>query len=144
MPKTATAAQERWRAILADWHASGLSGAEYCRRNNLRYSNFRNWTKRLKFLDRIEQNTDAPRARKRINQAAIEARRKQAVEARARRERVVEFAEAQVVETLRQPGEEPADVEPLRILFAGGATIEVTSNTSLDLLGSVIALLGRT
>jgi hypothetical protein len=41
----------RWRDLLAQWQASGLSGAGFCRENDLSYYQFKYWLKRIRSLE---------------------------------------------------------------------------------------------
>jgi hypothetical protein len=54
-------AEWQWRNLLKDWDASGLSGAEYCRRKGITYSQFRDWRieirKRNSEIEEIEQKS---------------------------------------------------------------------------------------
>jgi transposase len=43
--------EQRWRQLLADYRASSLNGAEYCRQNGITYSLFKDWQKKLKTRD---------------------------------------------------------------------------------------------
>ena len=40
-----------WREMIADWHSSGLSQAEFCRRHGMKRDNLSNWVRRLKVRD---------------------------------------------------------------------------------------------
>lgn len=46
-PVTAEQRRERWRQAVRQWRSSGLSQAEFCRREGLRYSQFAWWKRRL-------------------------------------------------------------------------------------------------
>jgi excisionase family DNA binding protein len=42
---------EHWRRVIADWENTGLNGADYCRRRDIPYSQFKDWLKRLRRED---------------------------------------------------------------------------------------------
>ena len=54
---------EYWRRMLADWEASGLSQAEFCRRRELKAVTFAWWKRRLRNGDgaRFVHTVRAPR-----------------------------------------------------------------------------------
>lgn len=55
-----------WRNVLKDWDASGLNGAEYCRKKGIVYSQFRDWRieirKRNVELEEAEQQEPSEKA----------------------------------------------------------------------------------
>ncbi len=44
-------AECHWRAVLKDWDATGLNGAQYCRERGITYSQFRDWRIELRKRD---------------------------------------------------------------------------------------------
>jgi transposase-like protein len=65
--------QQQWQNIINDFTESGLSGAQFCKQNDIRYASFSKWRKRLtqnrnpleqsasSFIDlgQLTDNTDA-------------------------------------------------------------------------------------
>lgn len=45
------AKEHHWRSVLKDWQASALNGAEYCRRDEINYSQFKDWQKIIRRRD---------------------------------------------------------------------------------------------
>lgn len=44
---TPTTSQPDWQQLLAEWQQSSLSGAEFCKRQNIVYHQFMYWKKKL-------------------------------------------------------------------------------------------------
>ena len=44
---TSTERRQHWKQQLADWHASRLSGAAFCKQQSLSYHQFTYWRKRV-------------------------------------------------------------------------------------------------
>ena|GEM_PF-825969 len=57
-----------WRKMIADWHSSGLSQAEFCRSQGIKRDSLSNWARRLKVRDaqsaRPKSTSRAPGKRK--------------------------------------------------------------------------------
>ena len=202
-------AKERyWRKVFADWNISALSGAEYCRRHEISYSQFQDWRKTLKRRDaEVEARTaelqrehrerlaarrkDAAQQAKRVESDLLtreEAAAYLGVEAqtlavwrttgryslpsvkvgrliRYRRsdldaflaartsdrspknsesnseaaQRAIEFAEVRIVDCDRGPA---LVTKPLEIVLPGGMTLRVADGCSMQLLASVMSVLG--
>ena len=144
------------RTILADWKASRLVGAEYCRRHGISYTQFRNWVNRHK---RRDSGTISAAIAKReakarsISRAKTVQRHQRVAKAKASRSksqatfaaehRVAEFAEVRLVETKRPlPSLSKQDnIGVLEIVLPTGIKLRLGSSCPLDLLSSVMLVL---
>jgi len=104
--------EQHWRLVMAEWRASGLSQAEYCRQRGIKYGQFTDWMQRIRKIDAIaEISTQRSMSRQLLAQKAnlpVQSLQEQTVQTRS-----VEFAEVQVVDSQRHDSEEasPATVE---------------------------------
>jgi len=135
--------ERRWRALLADWSRSGFSGAEYCRRNEVKYTLFADWKKKIK---RRDAEASGGEKKERASRHKISSRAKQrALPRRVDNEQAhgVEFAEVRVVERQEQPlvQKSRSGTGPLEIEFRSGTLIRVAEDCSLRLLSAVVSLL---
>lgn len=149
------AKERRWRGIIANWQASGISIAEFCRLNDLNYKSFCNWRKRIRDRDLgpdQAHGTNDKRVKRRAVRAARVAPRKSGTrhidtQAEPRRElRSVEFAEVKILDVAV-----PASLKPspgpgtslLEIVLPGGITLRPSVDCPMSLLSSVIAALEK-
>ncbi len=61
-----------WRQVLADWEASGLSQAEFCRQQDLKAVTFAWWKRRLKGSAGARSASGAPAAQSAGRSAFVE------------------------------------------------------------------------
>lgn len=129
--------ERHWRQVLVDWHATGLSGAEYCREKHLTYTQFNDWRKRLRKLDAEVENRNRHRRATAIPQGMTIRPPHQ------KPQRSVEFAEVQVVDREPQRAAMPIDKDAttLEVVFPDGVRLRLAAGCPTDLLSSVIALL---
>lgn len=128
------AKEHRWRQIIADQQASGLSVAEYCRQKGHRDSQFYDWQKTIRKRDAKVAAT---------NRERMSARAKRIVEnLKNEKARTGEFAEVQVTDRQRSTQDFPADeAAALEVVFASGTKVRLTTACSLELFASVVNLL---
>jgi hypothetical protein len=131
--------ERRWRQMFANWQTTGLSGAEYCRQNDLHYWEFNEWKRRMRKLDAQSEKGSSPRRHMspRAQQMAAKLRREQRVE------RSVEFAEVRMVdeEDPRPTLPKSEDVTALEVVFPNGTKLRLSAVCPLDLLSSVVSIL---
>jgi hypothetical protein len=139
-----TSAKERhWRGLIAESRGSGLSGAEYCRRKGIKYSQFADWQQRIRKIDTAAKRAvQSAMTRQRL--AATDKARAQASPGQSERQPSVEFAEVQVVDR-QLPRESKSalvtESAPLEIALPCGITLRLRCDCPSDFLASVIAVL---
>jgi hypothetical protein len=132
-----------WRKLLADWLATGLSGAEYCRRKGIRYTQFADWRKRIKQID-AKANGIMRSAKTQQRRIKKPKQRMHTSLPAGRQPRSVEFAEVKVVD-----GQVPDEAEPCHggdtaavdIILPSGITLRLSAGCSLSFLSSIISVL---
>ena len=138
--KSLDAAKERrWRQVLADWQATGLSGAEYCRQKDLVYTQFNDWRKRVRKLDAALVNSSPHRQRMAGRAQGLSMKLQQEQKA----QRAVEFAEVQLVEREHQAAAVPKteDAATLEAIFPNGTKLRISAGCPINFLSSVVNIL---
>ncbi len=156
MPQRDPALERRWRGIIANWQASEISIAEFCRLNDVNYKTFCNWRHRLRDRDldsgHAHSTKDKPTKRRvvRATRSATPAsgtpRRKDAGRESKRELRSVQFAEVKVVDHAApaNPESSPAlGTSLLEIVLPGGIKLRPSADCPISLLSSVIAALEK-
>lgn len=133
------AKERRWRQVFADWQTTGLSGAEYCRQKDLKYTQFNDWRKRVRKLDAECENGGPHRRRMAARAQGLAGKLQRQQEP----QRSVEFAEVQLVdpEDRRNHVPKTEDASTLEVIFLSGTKLRLAAGCPLDLLSSVIAVL---
>jgi len=108
MPLRDPALERRWREIIANWQASEISIAEFCRLNDINYKTFCNWRQRIRDRDlksaHAHSTNNKTRKRRAVlatrnaNQMSGTAQRADTSAESSRKVRSVEFAEVKVVD----------------------------------------------
>lgn len=131
--------EQRWRQVFADWQKTGLSGAEYCRQNDIIYTQFQDWRKQVRKLDAESENGSPYRRRMATRAQGIAAK----LERQRESERSVDFAQVHVVEREDRRNEVPKteDIAILELVFPSGTKLRLSAGCPLDLLSSVVAIL---
>ncbi len=150
------AKERRWREIIANWQASEISIAEFCRLNDFDYKSFCNWRKIIRNRDlgpvQAHGTKDKLTKRRAVRATHVAPRksgtpRRIDAHAEPRREsRSVEFAEVKVLDVAV-----PANLKPspglgtslLEIVLPGGITLRPGVDCPMSLLSSVIAALEK-
>lgn len=135
--------ERRWREVFVDWKASGLTGAEYCRRRRVEYSQFADWLKRVRRRDAQAARSAAERrsvgGRRQPEMRAHEKGRKQQVECLAEDTETCAFVPVRLAEHSQ---EEPKDrVTNLEVILRNGVVLRFNGECSLAFLSSFIPLL---
>ena len=112
------ARRERWRKVVAAWSHSGLSQAEYCRRENLHLATFNGWKQRL---GKAAPETAGP-------DPFVAVR--------------VQAAEERPEDARRSADVQPLDVVPLiEVVLRNGRTLRMGANIAADALSRLAAAL---
>lgn len=136
--------ERRWRALLADWSRSGFSGAEYCQRNEIRYTLFADWKRKIKRRDAEASDGEGKGKASRHQIGSRAKQRAQSRHAGSEQPHGVEFAEVRVVERQEQPPVQQSRTRitvPLEIVLPSGTLVRVAEDCPLQLLSSVVSLL---
>jgi hypothetical protein len=130
--------EQRWRQTFAVWQRTGLSGAEYCRQHDLKYSQWNDWQKRVRKLDAEAASGSANRR----SMATRAQRIADKLVQQQQPERLVDFAEVQVVDDVRpKSAVRSGDTAALEVVFASGTKLRLSADCPIELLSSVVALL---
>lgn len=119
-------AKERyWRGVIADWEASGLTGAEYCRRHEIGYWQFQHWRKRLPRKDAADVVPRSGKGRR--------------VKTQSHKEKSVEFLPVHLVdkpepETFKSPA-------TVKVVLRCGTVLRINSDCPPEFLSSIISVL---
>jgi hypothetical protein len=147
------AKERRWRGILANWQASGISISEYCRLHDIPYRDLTNWRRIIRARD-LEQRTPSPkidRTKKRARRAgdAVWPASKTAPQSEPalpfprRRRDAVDFAEVQLVDEHKNEEEgSPSDGDVvLEVVLLSGISLRLKACCPLNFLSSVVSVL---
>ena len=142
MPKAGErdlAKEQHWRRIFSDWKMSGLNAAEYCRRKDLKYTQFIDWGKRLRKRDAAQTTGTQYRNRMAARAKAI------AKKLRLEESKEVEFAEVQLMDhgepEVAQSVPRTLEDALLEVVFPSGTKLRIPPGSSTAMLASVVALL---
>lgn len=123
------AKEQMWRRIIQDWQVSGLSAAEFCRLEDLKYSSLSEWRRKII---------------KRDKEAKLQGRRARSEKNLIKNPPVSrdiqpppDFAPVRLVEIAPPDAQSSA----LEIVLRSGITVRVGSNCPLGLLRSVVSVL---
>jgi hypothetical protein len=105
-----------WRSAIAGWERSGLPAREYCEKNNILYTGFINWRKRL-------PERDAERVLAQDGGA--------------------DFAPVRVLDADLPVPVCSGGAMVMEVLLPDGIVLRLSENCSMKLLASVATLLGR-
>ena len=130
--------ERSWRQVFAEWQKTGLSGAEYCRQHDLKYTQWNDWHKQIRKLDAEAATFSSHRRRMAARAQGIADR----ISRQQQTEHSVEFAEVQVIDDqARTMASKEKDATALEVVFASGTKLRLPAGCPLDLLASVIAVL---
>ncbi len=115
-----------WKAILADFEKSGMTGQSYCRQKGITYTAFANRRRKL--------SRNLPIGRGRARNIVIES----TADSRARQ---IEFAEV-TVKTPTPAKLSAENVERLEVVLQTGAILRVPTGYSAAALAEIITALG--
>ena len=108
--------EQHWRQVIADYQASGLARATYCRENDINPHNMQWWIAEIGRRDAEKQPAKSP-APKRAKLSAP-------------------FVRVHVPQNDRMDGGGYLDIK-----LAGGSSIRVTEQTPLELLSKILRML---
>ena len=120
MPRKGKADQRTlsyWKAVMADFERSGLSGLAYCRTKRISYSAFASRRKKLSGGDRT--------GKKDVGRGSVER---------------VEFAQVAIKPSIEQSAQ-AAPHAPLEIVFPAGVVLRVPDGYSTVSLAEIISVL---
>lgn len=106
-----------WRNAIAGWEKSGLPAREYCEKNNVLYTGFINWRKRLPQRDaerELERDSD------------------------------LSFVPVRVVDAGSPALASSSGAMVMEVVLPDGIVLRLSENCPMKLLASVATLLGRT
>ncbi len=131
--------QSHWRSVLQAVEQSGLSGAEYCRQKDIKYSQLADWRRRFRKTDSEAGATTRNRDRNSEKKRVREKKKQEQSTAFAR----VEIAEGShyVAQTPSLASERKHDYV-LDIKLPSGGTIGVRATCSPELLKAALSKLG--
>lgn len=89
--------EPHWRGVIADWQASGLTVAEFCRSRKITPSQFYRWKKQIKEKDGGSSKSQRHRPQTAARAKAI------AAKLRSESQRSIEFAEVKVINPPEMP-----------------------------------------
>lgn len=137
----ARATERYWRRVMVEFSATGLSGAEYCRRNGIKYQHFADWRLKIRKSD-ASGKAIGQRALRRAHVA--EKSKLRGPKSSSGQHKSVEFAEIQVVDR-QNPNQVGRTGEPARLelVFPGGVVLRLPDDCSLTFLSSVISILEK-
>jgi hypothetical protein len=115
------AKEQGWRKLFADWKASGLTAAQFCRDRQIKQDLFSYWKRVIAERD-AEAARSARKSRPRPEKSAAEPE---------------PFAEVHVKDDA-PPAKSARESASLEIVFKSGASIKIGSDCSLSLLASVV------
>jgi hypothetical protein len=136
-----TAVEESWRQIIAEWHSSGLSAMEYCRRKQIIYWQFTGWKQKIIALDRKRERA----ARKAVTHSKKAGKgMKQEQPGSEQTAHSIEFAEVRLTETSPNPQalKPPHESHRVEILLPTGVVVRMDDCTA-SFLSSVISTLEK-
>lgn len=108
-----------WRKALADWEASGLSAKRFCDENDVHYTGFMNWKKRL-----------AQRDAEMVREVDVS--------------ETVDFTPVRVVgnESLHESSMVEKHATALEVVLPNGIVLRLASACPMKLVSDVVSLLG--
>lgn len=115
------AKEQGWRKVFADWKASGLTSAQFCRERQIKPHLFYEWKRIIAQRD-AEVSRSARKPRQRSEKPAPEAG---------------PFVEVRVKD-YAPTAKHARESASLEIVFKSGTSIKIASDCSLSLLASVV------
>ncbi len=127
-------------AQMAKFEASGLTGAEFCRREGIKYTRFADWKRRFGRRERIQVSAAARRPKAPRTQRQGRGKRAPQLEPAQRKDADLNmgFAPVRVVDTEITP--RPIN-SPIEILLPNSVRIFVSEPSCLGLLAGIVAVL---
>ena len=153
------AKEQGWRGIIANWQASDISMAEYCRLRDIDYRNLSKWRQIIRARDlelsqpkstknKQEQRRSVPLSRvaTRVRQASRLGKSAPGQKALHRGSQSVEFAEVKLVDhpTVVSPGPAvPSETVLVEIILSSGIKLRPNAACPIEFLSSVISILEK-
>jgi len=128
------------RRMIRDWQESGLSLAEYCRRENLKYTTMCQWLSRTKKRDLEAQRKPAARKRKSHQETGKETLIRSGDNIQPVVPSPADFVPVRVIDRTQSPDVKQT-TSSLEVVLTNGVTIRVPNHCSLQLLKSVVSAL---
>jgi hypothetical protein len=149
------AKERRWRGVIANWQASGISITEYCRLHDVPYRDLTNWRRIIRTRD-LEQRTASPKVDHRTKKRAgrtqgdaiwpsekVAQQPDTALQFPRRRQGSVDFAEVQLIDKQKdeeeQSGSDGGVV--IEVVLPSGISLRLKAGCPLNFLSSVVSSL---
>ncbi|CAN5300397.1 hypothetical protein BH10CYA1_BH10CYA1_62340 [soil metagenome] len=132
------AKEHHWRSLLKDWQASAINGAEYCRRHEINYTQFKDWQKIIRRRD-----AESPTSTSRKSGWPKGKPRKDAAKRVERSSSTATSEVAFVAAKIRDPIAVSATIEhaEMEIILRCGIVLRVNSDCQPIFLSTVVAAL---